>query len=229
VTLVPFVAISLPALRTQHLYRTQIDPLGPWLPHHITLCLHLMSLVRIGCEIGDGLQIGETEDQLTGRPLRRCGQLSRSRRGGSAGSCGFGCIEQKPHSLAVLRQATDGGHERAIGYGLRSILSDEHDFSDQIGRQLGIAAGAASVTIHVQNVSEDIEVVAVGYSRQGGRAIQRHVVFDVIVDGVQRVFAPSLDEAIAGECRSGNSVESLAMTDAAMRRIGGLSALRLSL
>src|SRR5436309_1662987 len=49
--------------RIEHFHRTQTDTLGVWLPHEVPLRLHLLSLVLFRRKIGDGIQIGEAEDE----------------------------------------------------------------------------------------------------------------------------------------------------------------------
>src|SRR5206468_11558919 len=84
-------------------------------------------------------------------------------------------------------------------------------------------------TIHVQDMREDVQVIGIRNSWSIQRAALRHVVFDVIVDGVEHVFTPAFQKVSAFELRSRNSLEIRTMTDTTICRVCGFSAFLLGL
>src|SRR5438093_5658602 len=76
---------------------------------------------------------------------------------------------------------------------------------------------------------EDVEVIGIRNSWSIRRAALRHVVFDVIVDGVEHVFTPAFQKVSAYELRSRNSLEIRTVTDTTICRVRGFSAFRLGL
>src|SRR5262245_49963709 len=76
---------------------------------------------------------------------------------------------------------------------------------------------------------EDVEVIDIRNSWSIRRAALRHVVFDVVVDGVEQVFTPAFQKVSAFEFRSRNSLEIRTMTNTTICSVCGFSAFRLGL
>src|SRR5437773_906771 len=76
---------------------------------------------------------------------------------------------------------------------------------------------------------EDVEVIGIRNSWSIRRAALRHVVFDVIVDGVEHVFTPAFQKVRSFELRSRNSLKIRTMTNTTICSVCGFSAFGLGL